>query len=60
MSKIIKYNWSTLAAEYEMDYRTLKLNCKAIMKKLDDCVKPRKNYRNLTPKQVEIIKNHIG
>jgi hypothetical protein len=59
MSKEKKYNWSSLAAEYEMSYRLLKLNCKGIMAKLDACVK-RKNYRNLTPKQVELIKNHIG
>lgn len=59
MSKEKRYNWSSLAAEYEMDYRTLKINCEAIMKKLNTCVK-RDNYRNLTPKQVEIIKEHLG
>ncbi len=59
MNKLINYNWSTLAAEYGMNYRTLKLNCKGIMKQLDACVKPRKNYRNLIPKQVEIIRKHI-
>lgn len=59
MKKEKAYNWTSLAAEYDMNYKFLKLNCKSIMKELNKCV-GRDNYRNLTPKQVELIRNHIS
>lgn len=52
------YNWTSLAEEFGFNYKFLKLNCKGIKKQLDKCV-GRSNYRNLTPKQVELIRKHI-
>ena len=57
--KTINYSWSSLADEYDMDYRTLKRNCRSIMEKLNDVV-GRTNYRGLVPEQVAMIRKQIG
>jgi hypothetical protein len=57
--KKIIYSWVSLAEEYDMDYRTLKRNCRSIMTQLNDIV-GRSNYRGLVPEQVAIIRKQIG
>jgi hypothetical protein len=52
-------NFKSLAAKYELDVDTFMKNIKFIREKLDACV-GRNNYRRLTPKQVEIIRAHLG
>lgn len=57
--KKIIYSWVSLAEEYDMDYRTLKRNCRSIMTQLNDIV-GRSNYRGLVPEQVAMIRKQIG
>lgn len=49
----------TMAKAYNMSSETFNKNIKAIRPKLDK-IAGRKNYRNLTPKQVTIIIEHLG
>jgi len=49
----------TMAAKYGMSAYTFNKNISAIRKKLDR-IAGRNNYRNLTPKQVELIIEHLG
>ena len=49
----------TLAKEYGMSAGTFNKNIQVIRKKLDKIV-GRNTYRNLTPKQVELIIEHLG
>jgi hypothetical protein len=52
-------SFMTLAKKYNLSINTFKANIKTIRQKLDDCV-GRNNYRVLTPKQVQIIIEHLG
>ena len=57
--KIIRENFKSLAARYDLDIGTFMLNIKIIRGKLDASV-GRSNYRRLTPKQVQMITEHLG
>jgi len=52
-------NFKSLATKYELDIATFMKNIKCIREKLDDCV-GRSNYRRLTPKQIQMIIEHLG
>lgn len=50
-------SWHSLAKEMGMDYRSLKENCKGIMRRIN---KISKKPRTLYPAQVKIIKDHLA
>lgn len=52
-------SFKTLAAKYQLSLPTFMKNIKVIRKRMDACV-GRSNYRNLMPRQVEIIVEHLG
>ena len=52
-------SFMTLARKYNLSINTFKANIKSIRTKLDECV-GRSNYRVLTPKQVQLIIEHLG
>lgn len=56
-----RISWTKLAEELGTDVRTLKANCKGIMRRIDAIsVKKQGKCRFLWPKQVLIIKKHLG
>lgn len=52
-------SFKTLAYKYQLSQPTFMKNIKSIRSQLDACV-GRSNYRNLLPKQIEIIIEHLG
>ncbi|MFY9310071.1 MAG: hypothetical protein WAQ28_13580 [Bacteroidia bacterium] len=54
-----KESFKTLAYKYQLSQPTFMKNIKSIRSQLDACV-GRSNYRNLLPKQIDIIIEHLG
>lgn len=52
-------SFKTLAYKYQLSLPTFMKNIKSIRSQLDACV-GRSNYRNLLPKQIDIIIEHLG
>lgn len=61
MSKIktTEQTFKTMAELYKMSMPTFRKNINSIRQKLDD-IAGRKLYRRLSPKQVELILDHMG
>lgn len=55
----LNQSFKTMAESYNMTDKVFHRNIAAIRDKLDNAV-GRTNYRNLTPKQVEMIIEHLG
>lgn len=55
----LNQSFKTMAEAYNMTDKVFRRNIAAIRDNLDKAV-GRTNYRNLTPKQVEIIIAHLG
>lgn len=55
----LNQSFKTMAEAYNMTDKVFRRNIAAIRDDLDKAV-GRTNYRNLTPKQVEIIIKHLG
>lgn len=55
-----RMSWTKLAMELDnMDVRTLKAACKKINRRLN-AMTLKKKYKVLLPKQIELIKKHLG
>lgn len=54
-----RLTWTKLAESLNMDLRTLKRNCKGIMRNIN-AVEQVKRGKPLLPKQIELIKKHLG
>lgn len=55
----LNQSFKTMAQAYKMTDKVFHSNIKPIRDKLDKAV-GRTNYRNLTPKQVDMIIDHLG